>query len=100
MNSQEIIVAITDYRAKNNGGIPALVVVEGTNVECINYATLVERSNNIDSERICDEYRVFVVNYSMQDFYFENFPVLVNKYTKTNIKDFLFYLLELETRPK
>lgn len=99
MNSQEIISAIAGYRSKNDGETPALLIVDGLNVECINYATLVQRSNNIDNERICDEYRVFVVNYTIQDFYLENFPVLVNKYTKTNIKDFLFHLLESETRP-
>lgn len=99
MNSQEVINAIAYYRSKNNGEIPALVVVDDISVECINYATLVQRSNNIDNERICDEYRVFVINYSIQDFYIDNFPVLLHKFIKTNIKDYLFFLLEQETKP-
>lgn len=99
MNSQTILFEIAQYRATHNGEVPALIVVDGNTAECIDYATLVARSEANDANRICDEYRVFVVNYTIQDFYLDNFPVLVNKYTKTNIKDYLFYLLEAETRP-
>lgn len=99
MNSQTILFEIAQYRAIHNGQVPALVVVDGNTAECIDYATLVARSEANDANRICDEYRVFVVNYTIQDFYNNNFPVLVNNYIKTNIKDYLFYLLEAETRP-
>lgn len=99
MNSQTILFEIAQYRATHSGEVPALIVVDGNTAECIDYATLVARSEANDANRICDEYRVFVVNYTIQDFYNNNFPVLVDKYTKTNIKDYLFYLLEAETRP-
>lgn len=99
MNSQTILYEISKYRATHNGDTPALVVVVENEVECIDYATLVFRSQQIDSELLCDEYRVFVINYTIQDFYKENFPVLFDKRNKTNIKDYLFYLLEIETRP-
>lgn len=99
MNSQTILFEIAQYRATHNGEVPALVVVDGNTAECIDYSTLVARSEANDAARICDEYRVFVVNYTINDFYLDNFPVLVNKYIKTNIKDYLFFLLEAETRP-
>lgn len=100
MNSQTILFEIAQYRATHSGEVPALIVVDGNTAECIDYATLVARSEANDAERLCDEYAVFVINHNLPDFYNNNFPVLVNKYTKTNIKDYLFYLLEAETRPQ
>ena len=100
MNSQTILFEIAQYRATHNGEVPALIVVDGNTAECIDYATLVTRSEANDVGRLCDEYAVFVINHSLHDFYNNTFPVLVDKYTKTNIKDYLFYLLEAETRPQ
>lgn len=99
MNSQTILSEIAQYRATHNGEVPALVVVDDNSVECIDRATLVGRSEANDAARMCDEYAVFVINHNLPNFYQDNFPVLVDKFTKTNIKDYLFYLLEDETRP-
>lgn len=99
MNSQSILTAIATYRASNNGDIPSLVIVDADNIECIDHATLVARSQANDYDRMCDEYLVFVVNHSIPDYYQDNFPVLIDKHTHTTIKDYLFYLLEDETRP-
>ena len=99
MNSQTVLFEIAQYRATHNGEVPALVVVDGNTAECIDYSTLVARSEANDPARICDEYRVFVINYSIIEYYLDNFPVLVDKFTKTNIKDYLFFLLEIETKP-
>jgi hypothetical protein len=99
MNSQTVLNSIAAYRATNGGEIPALVVVDDISVECIDYATLVQRSETIDEHRMCDEYRVFVINYSILDYYVDTFPVLYNKHVNTDIKDFMFMLMEQETRP-
>ena len=96
-----ILNSITAYRAIHGGNVPALVVVDTQtdNVECIDYQTLVSRSQANDYERRCDEYLVFVVNYGLTDYYANNFPAFIDNYTKTTIKDYLFVLLEEETRP-
>jgi len=99
MNSQQVLSAIATYRASHNGETPALIVVDNNSIECIDYATLVARSQANDDFRICDEYIVFVVNYSLNDFYSNNIPVMLDKYTKTTIKDYMFMLMEAETRP-
>ena len=99
MNSQAVMNAIANYRTENGGQIPALLIVHEKNIECIDYNTLVQRSQIVDEHRICDEYRVFIINYSIQNFYQDNFPVLIDKHSHTTIKDYLFYLLEDETRP-
>lgn len=99
MNSQTILYEIAQYRATHDGEVPALVVIDADSIECIDYATLISRSQANDDQRMCDEYLVFVVNYSLPDFYQDNFPVLIDKYTHTTIKDYLFSLFEDETRP-
>lgn len=103
MNSQTVINSIASYRSSHSGELPALVVVDENDntIECIDFATVVERSQEEDLlERKHLEYGVFVVNHDIPDFYKDDFPVLVNKYDKTTIKDYLFHLLEIETRPQ
>lgn len=99
MNSQTVLFEIAQYRATHNSEVPALVIVDGNSIECIDYVTLVARSEANDAARMCDEYMVFVINHNIIDFYKDNFPILVDRFIKTNIKDYLFYLLEQETRP-
>lgn len=102
MDSQTVVAEIAQYRANHNGEIPAAVIIDGNNVECIDYATILARSEFSeveDPDRLYDEYKVFIINYSIPGFYENNFPVLVDKYTKTNIRDYLFNLIEFETRP-
>jgi len=99
MNSQTVLNSIATYRAAHTGQTPALIVVDGNTIECIDYATLVARSQANDDFRLCDEYLVFVVNYSLADFYANNIPVMLDKYIKTTVKDYMFALMEAETRP-
>jgi hypothetical protein len=99
MNSQTILNSIATYRATHGGQVPALVVVDDATVECIDYTTMVERSQVIDEHRLCDEYQVFVLNYSIPNYYADTFPVLYNKHVNTDIKDYMFMLMEHETRP-
>jgi hypothetical protein len=58
----------------------------------------VQRSEIVDQHRLCDEYRVFLVNYNIPNYYVDTFPVLYNKHINTDIKDYMFMLLERETR--
>ena len=99
MNSTTVLSSIATYRASHSGETPALILIDGNTIECIDYSTLVARSEANDDFRLCDEYMVFVVNYSLADFYTNNIPVMFDKYTKTNIKDYMFALMEAETRP-
>lgn len=100
MNSQIVLTAIAQFRATHNNEVPALVVINGNNIECLTYAQVVQRSEMNDANRLCDEYLVFVVNYSLPDYYKDNFAVMIENqnFMKTTIKDYLFYLLEAETR--
>jgi len=99
MKSQTVLESIAAYRATHNGDVPALVIVDDVDVECIDYATLVQRSEIVDQHRLCDEYRVFLVNYNIPNYYVDTFPVLYNNHINTNIKDYMFLLMEAETRP-
>jgi hypothetical protein len=99
MKSQNILQSIATYRADHNGDVPALVIIDDDNIECIDYSTLLLRSETVDAHRVCDKYRVFVVNYNIIDYYFNTFPVLIDKNIITDIKDYMFLLMEAETRP-
>lgn len=94
MNSQAILSAITTYRAANAGEIPAIIAIDTqtNSIACYTFAQL-EASQDPEWKPVWINHTVLI------DFYKDNIPVVIDAVNRTTVRDYLWMLLEYETRP-
>jgi hypothetical protein len=94
MNSQAVLNAIATYRSANAGNIPALIVIN-TAADTIGCHSFVELESSVDPE-----WRPVWINYTVLiDYYKDDIPVVLDTVNRTTVRDYLWTLLEYETRP-
>lgn len=94
MNSQQVLQAIATYRVANSGAIPSLIVIDTTS-DTINCHTFAELEASTDPE-----WRPVWINYTvLVDYYKDDIPLILDIVNRTTVRDYLWMLLEAETRP-
>lgn len=94
MNSTAILTAITTHRAANDGDLPAVIAID-TVADTVTCHTFAQLEASVDPE-----WKPVHTNYvSIPDFYKDDIPMVLDTFTRTTIRDYLWTLLEYETRP-
>lgn len=94
MNSQAILTAIAAHRSANAGAVPAVIAID-TQTDAITCHTFAQLEASQDPE-----WRPIWINYTvLLGFYSDDIPVVLDTVTRTTIRDYLWTLLEIETRP-
>lgn len=94
MNSHQVLQAIATYRVVNGGAIPSLIVID-TTTDAIACHTFAELEASTDPE-----WRPVWINYTVLiDYYKDDIPLILDTFNRTTIRDYLWTLLEQETRP-
>lgn len=94
ITSNTILAAIASFRAANNGVVPSAIIVDSASetVECLTFNQVM--TSNEPNIEFCIK-----VNYGIEGFYANDIPCVIDTNSVMSIKDYLFYLLEVETRP-
>lgn len=94
MNSTAILTAIADHRAANAGDLPAIIAIN-TVADTVTCHTFQQLEASVDPE-----WKPVWINYvSIPDYYKDDIPMVLDTFTRTTIRDYLWLLLEAETRP-
>ena len=93
MNSQTILQNIAAFRAVNNGAVPAAMIINNDNIVCMRLNEVL--ASNEPSIQLCIQ-----VNYTnTPEIYSNDIPVLLDGFENLSIKDYMYRLMEAETRP-
>lgn len=94
ITSNTILNAIATFRAANNGVVPSAMIVDTASqtVECLTFNQVM--TSTIPNIEFCIK-----VNYGVEGFYTNDIPCVLDTNNIISIKDYLFLLLEAETRP-
>lgn len=94
MNSTTILAAIANHRAVNAGDLPAIIAID-TVADTVTCHTFAQLEASVDPE-----WKPVWINYvSIPDYYKDDIPMVLDTFTRTTIRDYLWLLLEAETRP-
>ena len=95
ITSSTVLGAIATFRNANNGLVPSAMIID-TASETIQCLTI----NNVFASEQPNVKLCIAVNYQNNiNYYSADIPIVVDTNTITSIKDYMFMLMEIETRP-